>query len=413
MHRSSIHRASAFFFSCTALFYGNFAAAAINLTEHLDINGFLAQGLVYTDHNNFYGNSEDVSFRYHDAAIGFMYRPSTKWSASGQLKYRQAGQMTRDHVYIEHLFVDYKAYQTLSTQAGVRLGRIKNRYGFHNHVRDVSSTRPSVLLSNAVYPTKQEDLGLSSDAVSLYTNGYLKDWLYSIDVVFGKTFMSDQAEAEALIPPLQGNTDDQKALFGRLLVESPNGMWRFAYSQSNSGWDYSPNPGTTAVEIYPGFSVDVPTYGYPGEMEYQFRTLSAEWNIGNWQLSAERSTLDYQFSDVLAPGHTYRDSSLGYYVSLNYQVNPSLSVFYRWDKSYLFKNDRSGKRFAEEYGTQRHWHYNHANVVGFKYDIDQHWTLAAEYHNLSGASWLAEADISRTNTAAHWQMAVAQLTFRF
>ncbi len=92
-----------------------------------------------------------------------------------QLLSRQAGESSKGGIRIDYGFLDYTAITSEAKEFGVRLGRIKNPFGFYNDTRDVPFTRPSILLPQSIYFDRARNLAMASDGVQFYGESR-NDW---------------------------------------------------------------------------------------------------------------------------------------------------------------------------------------------------------------------------------------------
>ncbi|MFZ1712642.1 MAG: hypothetical protein WAT53_06210, partial [Nitrosomonas sp.] len=135
----------------------------------LRINGFLSQGYVKTDQNNFFGKSDGKgSLDFRELGLAASLRPTEKLQLSGQLLWRRAGEGSRRGISIDFGFLDYSFVTRPAGELGIRLGRTKNPLGFYNDTRDVPFTRPSIILPQSIYFDRTRNLALASDGAQLY-----------------------------------------------------------------------------------------------------------------------------------------------------------------------------------------------------------------------------------------------------
>ena len=117
-----------------------------NLTWH----GFISQGYVYTTDNNFFGPSEDGgSWEFTDVGLGATWKPYKRIQLSAQTIYQKSGNASPNGFNLDYGLVDVKLFNKNTSGLGLRLGRIKNPYGFHNETRDIPAT-PRLRLSSRV-----------------------------------------------------------------------------------------------------------------------------------------------------------------------------------------------------------------------------------------------------------------------
>lgn len=159
-------------------------------------------------------------------------RPSPKLQLSGQLLHRRAGEGSNGGIHIDFGFLDYNFANTPAAEIGIRLGRMKNPFGFYNDTRDVPFTRPSILLPQSIYFDRTRNLALASDGIQVYGESRA-DW-GNITVQFGAAFPQvDGHDTEiSVLRSLQhrGDLKTKLSYIGRILYEQADGKLRLAIS---------------------------------------------------------------------------------------------------------------------------------------------------------------------------------------
>ena len=118
----------------------------------LQIHGFASQAYIYTSDNDVFGNSDDNgSFGFTEIGINALLRPLPRLQLSAQGLSRRAGQGTSATPRLDFAVADYRLFSQDTNQFGIRVGRLKNPFGFYNDTRDVPFTRPSILLPQSIY----------------------------------------------------------------------------------------------------------------------------------------------------------------------------------------------------------------------------------------------------------------------
>jgi hypothetical protein len=382
-------------------------------TKSLHWHGYVSQGLVYTTENSFFGDSENTSFEMTNVALGATWRPWSRLQFSAQALYRQAGETSRDDIYTDYALADLTLIQDMSWQLGLRAGRIKNPVGFFNDTRDIAASRPSILLPESIYRDLLRDVYHTSDAISLYTHGYLGDNLIQIDLLSGEPQITEATENEFILAPLSGELDDPKGDIARILIEAMGGSLRLAYTYTNIEVDYEPAPGLQTIQIAPMVFISVPLYGYAGDTEIDLDTWSLEYNYQRWQFTTEYQRIDYYINDIFGPGSTSKTPGEGYYLSTSYQFNRQWQGFIRYDVSYTDKNDKDGKDYETETGTQAHTRFAKDTTIGIRYEHNKYWLFAAEFHHIKGTAWAPKVENDLNELKEDWNLFSAEISYKF
>ncbi|MGH1370458.1 MAG: hypothetical protein ACRBBW_00380 [Cellvibrionaceae bacterium] len=394
-------------------FAGTTSTGRAETSTTLKWHGYLSQGLIHTSDNNFYGDSEDVSWEFTDIAIGANWRPMSRLQLSAQALYRQAGATSRDDVYLDYALIDYTLSQSMSHQVGLRGGRIKNPYGLFNDTRDIANSRPSILLPESIYRDPIRDIFHTSDSASVYGHVYFGDHLLQWDLLHGEPILTDAVEDSFIIDPLSGSLRNQDIAIGRVLLESFGGSLRLAYTYTDIHIDYQPAPGSQQIEIAPSVFVTVPTNGYPGETHINVNLWSLEYNTADWQFNAEYQELDYVTKGITAASDKVTLPTQGYYVSAHYRFDEQWRAFVRYDVYHGDKNDKDGKYYEQQTGLPDHNRYAYDTTIGARYAIDKHWLLSLEYHRIKGTGWLSSRENDLSQAKEKWNLFSAQISYKF
>ena len=111
----------------------------------VDIHGFISQGFLQTDKNNYLAKPENGSFQFNEMGINFTTYVADDLKMGCQFFARDLGPVGNDDVTINWAFAEY----TYRNWLGLRAGLIKMVFGFHNDTRDFDSLRTSIFLPSS------------------------------------------------------------------------------------------------------------------------------------------------------------------------------------------------------------------------------------------------------------------------
>ena len=120
----------------------------------VDIHGFISQGYLKTDHNNYMAQTEEGSFEFNEMGLNFGTDLTEKLRIGMQLFARDLGKDGNDDLVLDWAFADYRWRDWL----GFRVGRIKMPFGYYNSIRDFDMLRTSVFAPQSVYPEMLRDM---------------------------------------------------------------------------------------------------------------------------------------------------------------------------------------------------------------------------------------------------------------
>ncbi len=369
------------------------------------INGFISQGYIKTSKNNFFGHSNNSgSLDFREIGLTASLRPTPRLQLSGQLLHRRAGNGSHGGVRVDFGFLDYNVINIPAAEFGVRLGRMKNPFGFYNDTRDVPFTRPSILLPQSIYFDRTRNLALASDGAQLYGESRA-DW-GNITAQFGIGYpqVGDQDTEISILRSLQqrGDLRSRLSYIGRVLYEQTDGKFRFAVSgaQANVGYDPANNDLLGA-----------------GLFRFSPLILSAQYNAERWSITSEYALRHFRWKDFgNHPAFRQNYTGESFYLQGVYRFNPGWEAVLRYDLLFNNRKDRNGKKFAAQAGGLYPAHSQYAKdlTVGLRWNITPAIMLSTEYHRVNGTAWLSPLDNPDVNrTAKNWNLFAVQASYRF
>ena len=380
--------------------------------DDLQVNGFWTEGMFLTDDNNLYGNSETGSFAFHEIAANVSYSLPSGWLLGAQVMSRDAGEVDTDPVQLDYVLADYRFYDGENGLAGIKLGRIKNPFGFYNETRDVAFTRPSVMLPQSLYFDIARDLELSSDGVGLYADYDTNLGWVENDFIIGVPKRDASVEYAYLSADWPGRFDDALGVMYRALVNSRQQGLRF---------------GTTLGYFQLGFDADeavvatLPTAQQnaapnDGDMKLAVAVLSAQYNLEHWSFTSEYGRQSIRWGELggafaLDPNNVAES----FYLQAEYRATPEWTWVVRYDQLFLDLDDRNGKKTEALFGKPAHTQYAKDLTLGVGWQpMGSRWLLRAELHHVKGTGWLPEQDNPDQNALKEdWNMLALQATYRF
>ncbi|MDP3859686.1 MAG: hypothetical protein Q8Q73_18155 [Stagnimonas sp.] len=388
--------------TCVALLAALLTAAPAQALDY-QVHGFLAQGFVLSEGNDFYGGSHDGTLNFFEAGLNGSMRPIPKLLLSGQVLARDAGATDSGELRLDYAFADYQAWAEPEGVAGLRLGRVKNPYGLFNDSRDVVFTRPGILLPLSVYFEGQgaRTLLFSSDGAQAY--GGLTFGGHYLSVVGGlspsKTLSND--DQEQLFGALADQGDVSLHEFGslRLMDEWGDGRWAAAASYLHGNLRFEPNPGVPLS----------------GQATFDLYLVSLRYNGERYSLTGEYGVTASE-SEFNSFGTVSRstNTSDSLYVQAEYFLNPQWTLMGRYEAAFADSDDRDGSECLDENQMPGNSHgcYAHDLGAGLSWKPDKHWGLWAEYHYIHG-SYTASRQDNSGGLDPHWSMLLLMAAYHF
>jgi len=357
--------------------------------DSFQLHGFLEQSAVYTSDNNLHGNSDDnISTDYNEVGINAAWKPVNSFRLAGQLTARNDGNTDNGEIRTDYLNLDWQFLARDAWHLGWRYGRVRNTYGLYNDTRDVAHTRPGATLPSVIYLEQVRDVFMSRDGYAFYGDYYTPLGAFSFDGGNGKLSVDDDIVSEALLTKLDGvHVHDAHTDQFQVHWDNPSNEWRLAYS-------------------YMRFSTDL-NYLVDGNFALTMNLLSMQYTAERWQLTAEYLRFTYDVNFLLVqryPGEVA-------WAQFTYFLTPSWQVFVRHEDAVFDRNHRNGSSMEPMF--PRWVGYRRDTSIGVRWDIDQHWMMAAEAHYLEGVVGIPVTDNNFAETVPYWNMAIFEVGFRF
>ena len=370
--------------------------------ERLQLHGYLSQTAVHTSDNNFGGKSSSgVAWDIRELGANFSYRPDADWLISGQALARWAGEMDDGEPRIDYAFIERSVLSAEDSRLKLMVGKIKNPYGLYNATRDVSHTRPGVLMPQAVYLDRMRNFFLAAPGASIRgeheADRYSVNWQLS-----GMRMEADDPELKYLFVPLPANPaetpgklDGSASWLGQVMVDLDGGKWRGGLSFGDVGMKYEPRLGSP----YPA-----------GKVHLQPITLSLQHNAEHLTLTTELSRT--RVINQISARTFFTD---GWYVQATWRFLPRWQGWLRQESLYFDKDLKDGSAYSQIFlepllGNSQAW------VMGVRYDPTPQWSISAEAHRVSGAAMLSPQDNFGpigSRFTRDWDMFLLQATYRF
>jgi hypothetical protein len=139
--------------------------------RNVQIHGFVSQGFIYTDTNNWLTmNTSQGSGAFTDFGVNVSTNVTDRLRVGAQLYDRNLGQLGQYHPSLDWAVVDYR----FKSWFGVRGGKVKTSLGLYTDTQDLDFLRVFALLPQSVYPTDLRDATIAHLGGDIYGNVPLK-----------------------------------------------------------------------------------------------------------------------------------------------------------------------------------------------------------------------------------------------
>ncbi|SFE60890.1 hypothetical protein [Nitrosomonas sp. Nm166] len=381
-----------------------------NLPADLQIHGFASQAYITTSDNDVFGNSDNGgSFGLTEAGLNASIRPLPRLQISAQVLSRRAGKGNSGMPRLDYAFLDYRLYSHEVNQFGIRIGRLKNPFGFYNDTRDVAFTRPGILLPQSIYFDRTRNLGLSGDSVQLYGETAVAN-IGTVSTQFGVWWpiVSDKDTELSILGALpRGQLNREVSFIGRGIFETNDKRLRLGISGIWLNTSYDPE-----------YKSNDPVG--PGSFQFTPIYFSAQYNAERWSLTSEYAIRHLKFDNNFGLTNDGKSRNpingmnvLGesYYFQGEYRFTPKWEGIVRYDAYYADRSNRDGSGFRIPYA-----HFAKDIMVGIRWNVTPQFMLRAEYHHVNGTGWLSKLDNNPAKEgplSQHWDLYAIQASYRF
>lgn len=366
------------------------------------LHGFFSQSYIKTDNNNFFGNSEEGSFKFYEAGLNTRWQALPNLSFSMQVLSRDAGAFDDGRLRVDYGFLDWQITSSENYQLGVRLGRTLNPVGLYNDTRDVATTRPSIFLPQSIYHDKNRNLLLSSDGGQIYQEWFGDSYSVALNFAVIRPRLEDPGLEEQLVAGGENDRFSKRTgWLSRLLYDYDFGLVRLGITVGDFRLSYDGDVFSIPIE--------------DARFNNKPLVLSAQYNGSKFEVSGEynfRKSIYSSFDGF--PLYNTEVDSYGYYLQSSYIVNDKWKVFTRFDANVANSDDPRGVDLARATGDPNHHFFANDLSFGLRWDVDSNWMLSAEIHAIEGTLFTSDLENGpRSERRKNWHLFSGLVSFRF
>ncbi|MBU0993764.1 MAG: porin [Proteobacteria bacterium] len=418
--------AAAIIFLCACTAYAD---------DKVDIHGFISQGYLKTDHNNYMAETKDGSFQFNELGLNFATDLSDKLRIGLQFFARDLGEDGNDDLVLDWAFADYKWRDFL----GFRVGRIKTPFGYYNAIRDFDMLRTSIFAPQSVYPEMLRDAFSFMKGVSFYGYVSMGTWgSISYNYLAGLPNVSKDTG-------YRGATEDFW-LFYNLQVKEMTVDLSHAF---DCQWE-TPLPGVLiggTFYVINNLYAEGTVGGDGGYADYKKLTYFKKFNDMTGYALFLRYTMgsaifsnefwENKTETIIDAVRTYDDpgflkavdlTNQGWYVSLSYRFNEIFEAEYCYSEFFPDKTNKNGKGFypANDLGEvlglngvkkqliNEFEAWKKTSTFSFRFDINEFWLFKLETAYNDGFGDYTSADNGdHKNLKRYWWLYAAKVTYNF
>lgn len=389
---------------------GSLFAVELDKMGGVQIHGFISQGYLYSDDNNFYADTENGTPKFNELGLNFTSDVTDRLKMGVQLFRRNLGEFGGD-VELDWGYASY----LMKDWFGLRAGRMKLAHGLYNQVRDIDMTRTSVLLPQSVYNEAWRDTVNAVDGAGIYGDVNLGNaGSFSYEIQGGTVKVETDGGVatttkEQLAMPLVGINFEPTS--GKSTeAESVAVMWttpvdglKFGVSAWNVSLELE-GPGTRGGVTFP-ILFETNTKEICTSVEYQINslTLAAEYAYNRY---------DFDMTTPLGKSSTPLETE-GYYASAAYRFNEIYELGMYYSVYYADKDDEDPNEGDPRF-QQASDAYLKDLCLSNRFDITKNWVAKLEAHLMDGSALMMKGNNpTPPGREDDWYLLAAKMTFSF
>ncbi len=328
-------------------------------------HGFLSQGYMKTDGNNYTEGQDDGSLDFREIGINFTYSPAPVISMGFQLFAFEYGHLGERKIKLDWVNINWQIQDWLCLKAGL----IKIPLGLYNETRDIDMLRTFIFLPGSVYNEVWRDLYANMKGLSVY--GYLPSG-FSYSLQAGSIHIDDDSGYYQTLKIFLNNpeiTDIRDSYIAALQWDSSFGL------KLKTTYNYYELSIIGQLKFIPSFPETAINYE-----SCETSTFSAEFGFKNLILAAEylQHKTDVSALITMSPAveilQTGGTKSHGYYLSSTYVANEWFQIGIYYNRDFL------DKQFYQNIEKES----NNDLAFAVRFDINDNLIFKCEYHDIDG-----------------------------
>lgn len=403
--------------SVLAIAPGNIPAKEFEVGRfNVNVHGFLSQGYIKSDENNFLGETKDGTFNLREYGLNISSNVTDQFRIGAQMFGRDFGNYGDNKPVLDWAFADYRFQDWL----GVRAGRMKCWVGLYNETRDIDLVRTSILLPESIYNDAFRESFIALNGVSLYgalpvgslgTLSYQGQWGY-INMEKDGGF-AEYVKEYVPMDITEIDTSDAYVAGVEFVPAPPLDGLRLRWSWNTWEMDYTGATNSSPLWQSQGIPAGLPL-DYHAELD--ITVLSAEFRWGGLVLAAE-TFAPAAYANKLSSslfGTVFDDSpeKLGYYGSAAYSITDWCEVGVAYSEWYNNADDKDGEQNHTLHGYPYHHAWLKDTTVSARFDIHEDWVLKLESHFMDGTDIMLTSD-NPDGTKQKWTLFAVKVTYNF
>jgi hypothetical protein len=357
--------------------------------EKIHIHGFVSQGYMLSDRNNYLADTQGGTFEFNDAALNFSRGFHPNLHVGCQLYMRDIGDVGNHKVEIDWAFADYR----MTDLIGFRLGKIKLPHGLYNETRDIDMLRTFIFLPPVYYDISRSTIN-AMNGIDTYGN-YQFESLGSLE--YQIQFGAKRIETDSGWSRYMERRGMNITGFDTNFVQCGKLTWYPTIEGLRIGvtgifFDINADAEIDMLPLPSQYHISGP------DLQYQLNNFNVivnyiEYTIQEMIFAAEYMTFRGDLIiKALAPKHqpTVLDIPIktdAYYFSMTYRLTDFFEIGGYYSVFWPDSSDKNGKSLSQDYLA---WHKEAA--ICFRFDITDSLVFKTETHLIDGGALMMPQD---------------------
>lgn len=384
--------------------------------DDVAIHGFVSQGYLKSSDNNYLGNSKDGSYEFNEIGVNFTAPVTDNLRFGLQLFSRDLGNIGNNELIVDWGFLDYSWQDWL----GFRAGKIKMPAGLYNRHRDVDMLRTSILLPQSVYNEALRDFAIAIHGASLYGAKKIRQFGYidyevflgTVPIPGNSRYMNNVLDQMQYAFPAQASLFSDMDLSAMESRQMIGGMlvWHTPVKGMKiSGTDVA---GKVNFEItMPSPIPNQPDIVIPSEMAIdEFSIISVAYDIGVFQLSAERLLIDTTTTATNFSEMPLKFS--GWYGAVSWQALDWIGLGVSYGEYYQNDRDKKGKGL-EAIDIPAYYAWQKDITGSLRFNVNENFCVKLETHIIDGLTLAGLTENPPGAGEDKWYLFIAKTSLNF
>ena len=378
----------------------------LSTNPNLDVRGYLYQGLVKSNNNNYKGNSSMPWGSLEDRSMGISatYQVNSNLDLRAAVKVHQSGDRVSSDPAFDYALVDIHTQEVSISNAGLRLGKVRNELGFYNATMENPTSRDMDVAPQAIYRMTLEEFLNSGKGIQLYFRTkalpYVNITLEYANVYPEFTPREDVLSSWFTLVPT-GNFDTTKTANSlHALITTKDLRWMARFDRFN-----------VKAAYIRGDRDFIPS----GDLDVIVSLLGARKYFDSWDVTYEIMKTEQVGSlwSVIRPNGEY---SLSHNVVVRKVINQNWTGYIGYNEWLSDHTDPRGvKSSSRTRGTAPPQTFYSTDLnLGLNYTYSNSWRVRSSYHWITGITALSPIDNpDRMRSASKDEMFTLSVTYSF